>query len=198
MKLIIASNNKKKIAEIKSIMQLLGFDVMSQSEAGINLEPEENGKTFAENALIKAKAVMEVSGFAAVADDSGLEVKALNGEPGVYSARYGGQLCQSDKDRTWLLLKNMEGEVERAARFVSSIACVFPNGDVVAAEDYWNGEITTEEMGDGGFGYDPVFFDPHENMTAAQMPQDTKNKISHRAKALMKFKEKMEKYNADK
>lgn len=198
MKLIIASNNKKKIVELRSILDELGFDVVSQQEAGINLEPEENGSTFAENAYIKARAVMEESGFTAVADDSGLEVRTLKGAPGVYSARYGGDTCQNDGDSTRLLLNNMEGMAERGARFVSSIACVFPNGDTVTAEDYWEGEIVMEERGTGGFGYDPVFYDPNEKMTAAEMPADKKNKISHRAKALVKFKEEMEKYNADK
>lgn len=198
MKLIIASNNNKKIVEIKSILEGLGFDVMSQLEAGINLEPEENGSTFAENAYIKANAVMERSGCASVADDSGIEVSALGGEPGIYSARYGGAAFPSDRDRTRLLLKNMEGKADRRARFVSSIACVFPNGDTIAAEGYWDGEILTEEKGTGGFGYDPVFYDPNEKMTAAEMPATRKNKISHRAKALAKFKEEMEKYNAHK
>ena len=198
MKLIIASNNKKKISELKTILEGLGFEVLSQSEAGINLEPEENGTSFAENAYIKACSVMKASGFAAVADDSGIEVTALGGQPGIYSARYGGDLCKNDMERTALLLKNMEGVLDRRARFVSSIACVFPGGDTVAAEDCWDGEILTEGRGEGGFGYDPVFYDLKHKMTAAEMPVELKNGISHRAKALSRFAMEMEKYNADK
>lgn len=198
LKIIIASNNKKKIAELKSILEDLGYEAVTQAEAGINIEPEETGKTFAENAYIKAKTVVDISSQAAIADDSGIEVKALDSAPGIYSARYGGTNCKSDVERTMLLLANMDGKEDRRARFVSSIALVFSNGDTVTAEDTWDGEIADKQYGQGGFGYDPIFYVPECQMTVAEMSQETKNKISHRAKALMKFKEKMEKYNADK
>ena len=197
MKLIIASNNKKKITELRAILTDMGFETVSQSEAGLTLEPEETGNTFAENAYIKAHAVMAQSGCAAVADDSGLEVLALDGSPGIYSARYGGDAGLSDADRTRLLIKNLQGISDRSARFVSSIACVFPDGGTVTAEGYWDGEILSECKGEGGFGYDPVFYDPRIGLTAAEMPPEQKNKISHRATALIKFRENMEKCNAN-
>lgn len=197
MKLIIASNNKKKIAELRAILTDMGFETVGQSEAGITLEPEETGATFVENAYIKAQAAMERSGCAAVADDSGLEVAALDGKPGIYSARYGGDSCRSDTDRTNLLIKNMQGISDRQARFVASIVCIFPDGSTVTAQDHWDGEILDECRGEGGFGYDPVFCDPKTGLTAAELPQAEKNKISHRAKALIKFRENMEKYNAN-
>jgi len=197
MKLIIASNNEKKIREMRAILSDLGFEVLSQREAGIHVEPEETGTTFAENALIKATAVMEASGCPAVADDSGIVVDALNGAPGVYSARFGGDACRTDQDRTNLLLEKMRGEMNRGARFVSSIACVFPDGETVTAEAAWEGEIAQAPSGSGGFGYDPVFFLPPEGVTSAELEAEHKNEISHRGKALRMFQTEMERYNAN-
>lgn len=197
MKLIIASNNEKKIREMRGILSDLGFEVLSQSEAGIHVEPEETGHTFAENALIKAAAVMEASGCPAVADDSGIVVDALDGAPGIYSARFGGDACVTDQDRTNLLLEKMKGRTDRRARFVSSIACVFPDRETVVAEAAWEGEIAQAPSGSGGFGYDPVFFLPSEGVTSAELDAEHKNEISHRGKALRMFQKEMERYYAD-
>lgn len=197
MKLIIASGNLKKIREMRDILETLGFEVLSQGEAGVYVEPEETGTTFSENALIKARAVMRACGCAAVADDSGIVVDALDGAPGIYSARFGGDACKSDEDRTNLLLEKMTGQTNRRARFVSSIACVFPNGETVKAEADWEGEIAHAPSGDGGFGYDPVFFVPTEGVSSAELDAHYKNKISHRGKALRIFRKEMERYNAD-
>lgn len=197
MKLILASNNEKKLVEMRKILSHMGYDVITQRDAGINIEVEETGATFAQNAFLKASAVAELSGCVAVADDSGIAVEALGGEPGVFSARYGGEKCRSDADRLELLLKNMEGASDRRARFVSSIACVFPGGDIVRAEGVWDGMLTSAPVGEGGFGYDPIFYVPEYGMTAAQMSPEQKNKVSHRARALGEFKIKLEKYEAE-
>ena len=159
MKLVLASQNKKKLVEMNDILSSLGIEVCSQADAGVDLEPEETGTTFEENSLIKAKAVMEASGLPAIADDSGLCVDALRGAPGVYSARYGGEDL-SDEGRYRLLLENMQGQMPRTAQFVSVITCCFPNGDVLTARGECPGTIAFAPMGEGGFGYDPVFFVP--------------------------------------
>ena len=151
------------------------------------MDVEETGTTFEENALLKAKAVMEASGMAAIADDSGLMVDALNGEPGVYSARYGGK--DSDAARTAYLLENMAQvpEEERTARFVSAIACALPDGRVVTSRGTCEGRILFETRGDNGFGYDPVFYVPEIGMTFAEADGERKNAISHRGNALKEF-----------
>ena len=149
MKFVLASNNAKKLVELKDILSSLGAEVISQREAGLNIEAEETGMTFAENAYIKASAACEALGVPAIADDSGLCVDALGGEPGVYSARYGGGGL-TDEERYKLLLKNLGDAEQRSARFVSSIACVFPNGVVLRADGKCEGEITTEPAGAGG------------------------------------------------
>lgn len=203
MKLILASNNRKKLAELLSILSDMGYDVVSQSEAGLSLEVEETGSTFAENAYLKAEAACKASGHPAIADDSGLAVDALGGAPGVYSARYGG-VGLDDEGRYMLLLKNMEGKEHRTAKFVSSIACVFPNGDVLRAEGQCSGEILKAPVGTGGFGYDPVFYLPEFGRTMAELSPEEKNKISHRGRTLEKFRGVLEEYslkgttNADK
>lgn len=197
MRYVLASNNSGKLKEMKAILSAGGAQLLSQREAGLTLEAEETGATFEENALIKARAACEVLGVAAIADDSGLVVDALNGEPGVYSARYGGDTCKSDAERVELLLKNMLGAENRAARFVSCIACVFPNGDCVTARGECEGEIGFEPKGDGGFGYDPVFVLPG-GKTMAEISAEEKNKISHRAMALKSFEMKLRNYYADK
>ena len=192
-KLLIATNNQKKLKELSAILIDLGFECVTLRDMGLDIDPEETGTTFAENSYIKAKCGMEASGLPCIADDSGLAVDALDGAPGIYSARY----CEgTDEDRVAFLLKNMENVADgnRTARFVSAITCVFPNGDTIAAEGYCEGVITREVMGDGGFGYDPVFLVPEHKATFAQIPQAVKNEISHRANALKIFKGKMELY----
>ena len=192
MKFVIATNNKKKLKELSAILETLDIEAISLKEAGVETEVEETGTTFAENARLKAENAMKITGLPAVADDSGLEVFALNGEPGIYSARYGGDL-PDDEARYMYLLSNMKGIEDRGARFVSSICCTFPEGDVISAEGYINGEILEIPIGDEGFGYDPVFYVPSEGCTMAQLSPERKNEISHRANALSKFKEELTK-----
>ena len=198
MRFVIASNNKKKLTELKTILSGFGAQVVSQSEAGLDFEAEETGTTFEENALIKARAACAALGEPSIADDSGLVVDALGGQPGVYSARYGGEDCQSDEDRVNLLLKNMQEKTDRRARFVSCIACVYPNGDVITARGECEGMITLAPRGEGGFGYDPVFGLPGKGMTMAELSAEEKNAVSHRGAALRNFEEKLRKYYADK
>ena len=190
MKLVLASKNQKKLLEMNDILSHLGVEVCSEAEAGVDLEVEETGTTFEENSLLKAKAVMEASGLPAIADDSGL---CVNGAPGVYSARYGGEGLD-DAARYRLLLNNMRGQMTRAAKFVSVITCCFPNGDVLSARGECPGTVAYAPMGEGGFGYDPVFFVPELKKTFAQMTAGEKNAISHRGKALEAFKAKLEEY----
>lgn len=189
---ILASNNKNKLRELKEILSALGEEVVSQSEAGLSLEAEETGATFAENAYIKAKAALDASGQPCIADDSGLCVDALGGAPGVYSARYGGGL--SDGEKCTLLLKNTENAEQRSARFVSSIACVFPNGDILRAEGICEGEISDAPRGENGFGYDPIFYIPELGKTMAELSGEEKNAVSHRGRALRIFEEKLRNY----
>jgi len=198
MRYILASNNKGKLKEIKEILSDLNAEVVSQGEAGLVLEAEETGATFEENALIKARAACDALDEPAIADDSGLVVSALNGEPGVYSARYGGETCNSDVERTLLLLKNLGDTVNRKAMFVSCIACVFPSGDIITARGECEGTITAEARGEGGFGYDPVFEIPGLGKTMAELTAEEKNALSHRGRALKIFEMKLREYNADK
>lgn len=198
MKLVLASNNKKKLTELRDILSDAGVEVLSQSEAGLDLEVEETGTTFEENAFLKAEAACKSLGIPAIADDSGLVVEALGGEPGVYSARYGGDACKNDEERTALLLKNMEGKTDRRARFVSAIACVFPSGEVITARGECHGLITHAPRGEGGFGYDPVFEFPESGRTMAELSKDEKNAVSHRGTALKNFEMKLREHNAHK
>ncbi len=195
MKLVLASKNKKKLVEMNDILSRLGVQVCSEAEAGVDVEVEETGTTFEENSLLKARTVMEASGMPAIADDSGLCVDALGGAPGVYSARYGGEGLD-DTGRYRLLLENMRGQSPRTARFVSVITCCFPNGDVITARGECPGTIAFAPMGEGGFGYDPVFFLPERKKTFAQLTAEEKNEISHRGKALALFQEKLKAYLA--
>lgn len=187
MKLVLASKNSHKLAEMQRILGKLGLEVVLESEVGVDVDVEETGTTFEENALLKAKSVMEASGMAAIADDSGLMVDTLHGAPGVYSARYGG--LDSDEARTALLLKNMKDvpQEQRTARFVSAIACALPDGRVVTASGTCEGMILFEPRGNSGFGYDPVFYVPQLGMTFAQADADAKNAVSHRGKSLEAF-----------
>ena len=193
MKLVLASKNKKKLVEMNDILSQLGIEVCSEAEAGVDVEVEETGTTFEENSRLKAEAVMKESGMPAIADDSGLCVDVLNGAPGVYSARYGGEGLD-DTGRYRLLLENMKGQMPRTAKFVSVITCCFPNGDVISARGECPGTIAFAPMGEGGFGYDPVFFVPILKKTFAQMTPEEKNAVSHRGKALEQFKAKLEEY----
>lgn len=192
-KLVLASKNPKKLVEMNEILSQLGIAVCSEGEAGVDVEVEETGATFEENSLLKARAVMQASGLPAIADDSGLCVDALNGAPGVYSARYGGPGLD-DVGRYRLLLENMRGQSPRTAKFVSVITCCFPNRDVISARGECPGTIAFAPMGEGGFGYDPVFFVPPLKKTFSQLSPEEKNAISHRGKALQAFKEKLEAY----
>ncbi len=193
MKLVLASKNPKKLKEMNEILSQLGVEVCSEADAGVDVEVEETGTTFEENSLLKARAVMEKSGLPAVADDSGLCVDALNGAPGVYSARYGGEGLD-DQGRYRLLLENLRGQLTRAAKFVSVITCCFPNGDVITARGECPGTIAYAPMGEGGFGYDPVFLVPQLKKTFAQLSPQEKNAVSHRGKALAAFQAKLEEY----
>ena len=195
MKLVLASKNEKKLKEMDEILSALGIEVISEAQAGVDVDVEETGTTFEENSLLKARAVMEASGLPAIADDSGLCVDALSGAPGVYSARYGGPDLD-DADRYRLLLENMRGQSPRTAKFVSVITCCFPNGDVLTARGECPGTIAFAPMGEGGFGYDPVFFIPALKKTFAQLTPEEKNAVSHRGKALELFKQKLEEYLA--
>lgn len=187
MKLVLASKNAHKLAEMQTILGQLGLEVVLESDVGVDVEVEETGTTFEENALLKARAVMEASGMAAIADDSGLMVDALHGEPGVYSARYGG--LDTDAARTALLLDRLRDVPmeQRTARFVSAIVCALPDGRVVTARGCCEGTILTAPAGQNGFGYDPVFYVPELGMTFAQADGAEKNAVSHRGNALKEF-----------
>ncbi|MDY5611600.1 XTP/dITP diphosphatase [Dysosmobacter sp.] len=193
MKFILATHNPGKLKEMGAILARFGVEVVSPKDLGITVDVEETGTTFAENAMLKAKAICEAAGLPAIADDSGLCVDALNGGPGVYSARYGGEGLD-DKGRYMLLLNNMRGQPTRAAHFTCAIACAFPNGDELRAEGRCDGTIAFAPMGEGGFGYDPVFFVPELKKTFGQLTGAEKSAISHRGKALAAFAEKLETY----
>ena len=187
MKLILASNNKNKLREFRQIVKDLPIELISQKEAGCDFEVEETGTTFEENAFLKASAVTNATGCAAVADDSGLCVDALNGEPGIYSARYGLGHEASDTERYQYLLKKLEGIENRSARFVCCICCTFPDGRVLTSRGECEGEILLRPEGDGGFGYDPVFHPLCTEKGMAQLTPEEKNAISHRGNALRIF-----------
>ena len=193
MKFILASQNQHKLVEMQNILSAHGVEVVLQSELGLHVEVEETGATFAENAMLKAKAVMAASGLPAIADDSGVCVDALSGAPGVYSARYGGPELD-DVGRYRLLLENMRGARDRTAHFTSAIACAFPNGGTIEAEGICPGMIAYAPKGDGGFGYDPVFFLPQLRKTYAQLTPEEKAAVSHRGKALEVFDQKLREY----
>ena len=192
MKLVLASQNKGKLKEMQAILGELGIEVVLQSELGLAVDVEETGTTFAENATLKAKAVMEASGLPAIADDSGLCVDWLQGAPGIYSARYGG--VDSDEERNQLLLNNMKGALDRSAHFHTDIVCCFPNGDILNTAGDIFGTIAYAPNGEGGFGYDPIFFVPSLRKTLAQVPAEDKNAISHRGNALRAMAVKLKEY----
>lgn len=192
MKLLLATGNQGKIAEIKEILKELPIEFVTMKELNIKISPEENGATFEENALIKARELCSVAGIAALADDSGLCVDALHGAPGIYSARYSGEGA-ADEENTRLLLENLKDVAQdnRKAHFACVSAIVFPNGEEMTAQGICDGVITIQPIGENGFGYDPVFLVPSLGLTFSQMPEDVKNKISHRAKSLQVLMEKM-------
>lgn len=192
-KFLLATHNPGKLKEMSAFLSRLEIELVTPSDLGISVEVEETGKTFAENAMLKAKAACAAAKIPAIADDSGLCVDALNGGPGVYSARYGGENLD-DRGRMMLLLNTMRGMPTRSAHFTCAIACAFPNGDILTAEGECAGSIAYAPMGTDGFGYDPVFLVPDKAKTFAQMGVSEKEKISHRGKALKDFLSKLETY----
>lgn len=189
-KFVLATHNPKKLEELRDILSGLGVEVVSPAGAGVDIEVEETGTTFAENAMLKAQAISAAAKLPAIADDSGLCVDALNGGPGVYSARYGGEDLD-DRARCMLLLNNIRGQTTRAAHFACAIACVFPDGETLTAEGRCDGAISFAPIGTGGFGYDPVFLVPDKGKTFGQLTPEEKHAISHRGKALKEFAEKL-------
>ena len=191
-RIIFATGNEGKMREVRLILADLGMEVISMKEAGATCDVEENGSTFAENAAIKARAVWEQTGDIVLADDSGLVVDYLGGEPGIYSARYMGE-DTSYEIKNQVIIDRLAGakEEERTARFVSAIAAVLPDGTVLHTEGTVEGLIAHAPAGSGGFGYDPIFYLPEYKMTSAQIPIEKKNEISHRGKALEAMKEKL-------
>ena len=182
MKIAIATNNRKKLAEIRTVLGGFFEEMYSLDDLGISVEIEETGSTLTENALIKARAILGMTGLASLADDSGLMCDALDGAPGVYSARYAGE-GHDDKANNALLLENL-ADRDRSAHFCSVIALCLPDGREFTAEGRVDGVILDAERGEGGFGYDPLFFSPELGKTFAEASPDEKNSVSHRGRAL--------------
>ena len=193
-RLIFATGNKDKMKEIREILGSLPVEILSMKEAGIQAEIEEDGKSFEENALIKARAVCRLAGEMVLADDSGLEIDYLNGEPGIYSARYMGE-DTSYRIKNQNLMDRLSGvpDEKRTARFVCAIAAAFPDGREYVVRGTIEGRIGYEERGENGFGYDPIFYLPYRDVSTAQLSREEKNSISHRGNALKKMKELLEK-----
>ena len=193
MKVVLASKNKHKLVEISKITEKFGIELVLQSELGVDIDVEETGSTFEENSFQKAEAVMKATGLPALADDSGIAVDALNGEPGIYSARYGFDESLDDWGRLLLLLKNTEHvpDGQRQAQFVCVITMVTPEGQVIQARGEIHGELTREARGENGFGYDPIFYYPPFGKTTAELTPEEKNAVSHRGNALRVFNEKL-------
>ena len=191
-KIIFATGNAGKMKEIREILKDLDAEVLSMKEAGVEAEIVEDGKTFEENALIKAKTVCKLTGEIALADDSGLEIDYLNKEPGIYSARYMGE-DTSYRIKNANLIERLEGvpDEKRTARFVCAIAAAFPDGTVKTVRGTMEGRIGYEETGENGFGYDPIFYLPEYGCSSAELSMKEKNKISHRGKALRAIKEEL-------
>ncbi|WP_446897678.1 XTP/dITP diphosphatase [Clostridium sp. LBM24168] len=191
-KLIVASNNKNKIREIKQIFSKYCIDVISMEQAGINVKIIEDGNTFMENAYKKAKQIHDISGGTVLADDSGIMVKGLNGAPGIYSARFCGE-HGNDKKNNEKLLKLLEGksEEDRKAKFICAMVVIFENDMILKVIEEVEGIVAHKEFGQNNFGYDPLFYVPEYKMTFAQMPPELKNSISHRAKALKALADKI-------
>ena len=189
MKVVLASKNPHKLVEISKITEQFDMELVLQSELGVDIEVEETGTTFEENSYLKARAVMEATGLPALADDSGIAVDALNGEPGIYSARYGFDESLDDWGRLQLLLKNTENvpDGQRQAQFVCVITLVIPDGKVIQARGEVHGELLRAPAGEGGFGYDPIFYYPPFGKSLAEVSAEEKNQVSHRANALRVF-----------
>ena len=194
MRVVLASQNRHKLAEIQAILAQYDMKLVLQSELGVQIDVEETGSSFEENSELKARAVVEATGLTAIADDSGLCVDVLDGAPGIYSARYGAPDCVTDRDRLNYLLQNMRGvrSEERTARFVCVITLLYPDGRKLVARGSCEGMIAFEPSGEDGFGYDPVFYIPSLGCTFAQMGADQKNRISHRANALLRLEQMLE------
>ena len=190
--IILASNNKDKVKEVKEILK--GYNIISMKEAGINVDIEENGTTFEENALIKARAIMKLTGQITMADDSGLEIDYLNKAPGVYSARFMGHDTSYEINNKALIqkLEGVKGS-DRSGRFVCAIAVCFPDGREIVKRGTMEGLIAEEIKGDNGFGYDPIVYLPEYGKTSGELAPEEKNKISHRGKALALIKEELDK-----
>lgn len=194
MKFIIATNNQKKLKELERILNPLGINAVSAKDEGISLDDvEETGTTFAENAYLKAEAAFKKTGLPSVADDSGLCVDALDGRPGIYSARYAGEKA-TDGDKNNKLLSELNGvsEKDRTAHFTCAICCILPDGAKIEVEGRCEGSIAFEPHGNGGFGYDPIF--KFGDKSYAELSSDEKDAVSHRGKALRKLKAELEKY----
>lgn len=191
-RIIFATGNQGKMKEIKMILGDMDVEVLSLKEAGIEADIVEDGATFEENAVIKAKTIMEMTGDIVLADDSGLEIDYLNKEPGIYSARYMGEDTSYDiKNNNLIGRLNGVPDEERTARFVCVIAAAFPNGDILTTEGTIEGMIGYEIKGSNGFGYDPIFYLPQHQCTTAELDMELKNELSHRGKALRAMKEEL-------
>jgi len=185
-KLLIATNNKGKVKELQGLLKGTGLELITPKDINLNLEVEEDGTTYAENAIKKASAFAHASGLVSLADDSGLEVDALDGAPGLYSARYHPKPGANDADRRAYMLENLKGKLRPwKARFHATIAIAIPEKDVQVVEGNCLGEIIPNERGTGGFGYDPIFLLPELNKTMAELEMEEKNRLSHRAKAVI-------------
>jgi len=194
-KIIFATGNAGKVKEIRMIMEDTGMEILSMKEAGISVEVDENGATYEENALLKARAVAACTDAIVMADDSGLEIDYLNKEPGVYSARYMGEdTSYHIKNNNLIERLNGVPDEQRTARFVCAIAAVLPDGKELTTRATIEGRIGYEEKGENGFGYDPIFYVPEFGKTTAELTEEEKNQVSHRGKALERMKEEMKKY----
>ena len=193
MKVVLASKNKHKLKEISKITEKFQMELVLESELGVDIDVEETGSTFEENSRLKAEAVMKATGLPALADDSGIAVDALGGQPGIYSARYGFDESLDDWGRLLLLLKNMEQvpDGQRQGKFVCVITMVTPDGQTIQARGEAHGEILRAPAGENGFGYDPIFYYPPLGKTFASLSPEEKNRVSHRAMALEKFYQKL-------
>ena len=193
MKVVLASKNPHKLEEISQITRKFDMELVMESDLGVDIDVEETGTTFEENSFIKAEAVMKATGLPALADDSGIAVDALNGEPGIYSARYGFDERLDDWGRLQLLLKNTEHvpDGQRQAQFVCVITMVTPDGNVIQARGEVHGELLRAPAGEGGFGYDPIFYYPPFGKSLAEVSSEEKNQVSHRANALRVFYQKL-------
>ncbi len=193
MKVVLASKNKHKLEEISQITRQFGMELVLESDLGVDIDVEETGSTFEENSLLKAETVMKATGLPALADDSGIAVDALNGEPGIYSARYGFDESLDDWGRLQLLLKNMEQvpDERRQAKFVCVITLVTPQKEIIQARGEVHGMLLRAPAGQGGFGYDPIFYYPPLGKSLAELTPEEKNQVSHRANALKVFYQKL-------